>query len=143
MDKGCRVDRNYKYFETFMNKNPDIEIVQMDSVIGIKGSKCFLTIHFVECSLMLAFLRDANTFQSVIDIFNMLEKDLGEELFQKLFPVIFTDNGTEFSNPKAIEFWPKPRFGLRTNVFYCNAGSPFQKGAIEVNHELIRRVLPK
>ena len=32
---------------------------------------------------------------------------------------------------------------LRTNVFYCDAGSPYQKGAIEVNHELIRRVLPK
>lgn len=28
-------------------------------------------------------------------------------------------------------------------MFYCDAGSPFQKGAIEVNHELIRRVLPK
>jgi IS30 family transposase len=28
-------------------------------------------------------------------------------------------------------------------VFYCDAGSPYQKGAIEVNHELIRRVLPK
>jgi hypothetical protein len=32
---------------------------------------------------------------------------------------------------------------FRTRVFYCDAGCPFQKGAIEVNHELIRRVLPK
>ncbi|NFU41632.1 IS30 family transposase, partial [Clostridium sporogenes] len=30
-----------------------------------------------------------------------------------------------------------------TNIFYCDAGSPYQKGAIEVNHGLIRRVLPK
>jgi IS30 family transposase len=92
---------------------------------------------------MLAFPRDANTSQSMIDIFNMFEKDLGEELFRKLFPIILTDNGSEFSNPKAIEYRPGPRFGLRTHVFYCDAGSPFQKGAIEVNHELIRRVLPK
>ncbi|NFH46248.1 IS30 family transposase, partial [Clostridium sporogenes] len=28
-------------------------------------------------------------------------------------------------------------------IFYCDAGSPYQKGAIEVNHGLIRRVLPK
>lgn len=28
-----------------------------------------------------------------------------------------------------------------TKVFYCDAGKPYQKGAIEVNHELIRRVL--
>ncbi|MDF2504095.1 hypothetical protein, partial [Clostridium sp.] len=38
-----------------------------------------------ESSLMLAFPRDANTSQSMIDIFNMFEKDLGEELFRKLF----------------------------------------------------------
>lgn len=28
-------------------------------------------------------------------------------------------------------------------MYYCDAGSPYQKGSIEVNHELIRRVLPK
>ncbi|MFT8314838.1 MAG: IS30 family transposase [Clostridium sp.] len=143
VDKGCRIGRNYEDFNVFLNKNPDISVVQMDSVIGTKGGKCILTIHFVESSLMLAFLRDANTSQSVIDIFNMLEKDLGEELFRKLFSIILTDNGSEFSNPKAIEYRHEPRFGLRTHVFYCDAGSPFQKGAIEVNHELIRRVLPK
>ena len=32
---------------------------------------------------------------------------------------------------------------LRTKVYYCDAGCPHQKGSIEVNHELIRRVLPK
>jgi len=31
----------------------------------------------------------------------------------------------------------------RTNIFYCDAGCPYQKGACEVNHELIRRVIPK
>src|SRR5690606_8281108 len=33
--------------------------------------------------------------------------------------------------------------GLRTRIYYCDAGCPHQKGAIEVNHGLIRRVLPK
>ena len=31
----------------------------------------------------------------------------------------------------------------RTNVFYCDPSAPYQKGACEVNHELIRRILPK
>ena len=31
----------------------------------------------------------------------------------------------------------------RTHIFYCDPNSPFQKGSLEVNHELIRRVLPK
>lgn len=146
VDKGCRVNRTYKDFISFMDKNPDIAAVQMDSVIGSVGGKCLLTIHFVQSSLMLAYLRDANTSRSVIDIFNMLDKQLGAKLFNKLFPVILTDNGSEFSNPKAIEYRDYVATGvgaLRTRVFFCDAGSPHQKGAIEVNHELIRRVLPK
>lgn len=78
VDKGCRIGRNYKDFETFINKNPDIAIVQMESVMGVKGGKCLLTIHFVDCSLMLAFLRDANTSKSVTDVFSHLDKVLGQ-----------------------------------------------------------------
>jgi IS30 family transposase len=143
VDKGCRIGRNHEAFLAFLDKNSDTSVVQMDSVIGNKGGKCLLTIHFVETSLMLAFLREANTSKSVTDIFEMLYDKLGKPLFKKLFPVILTDNGSEFSNPKAIEYSDEKFTGLRTNVFYCDAGSPYQKGAIEVNHELIRRILPK
>ncbi len=147
VDKGCRIGRNYDAFQSFIEKNPDTAIVQMDSVIGTKGGKCLLTVHFVDASLMLAFLRDSNTSQSVIDVFNDLDQRLGRELFRKLFrklfPVLLTDNGSEFSNPKAIEYGPGTYGNLRTQIYYCDAGCPHQKGAIEVNHGLIRRVLPK
>jgi IS30 family transposase len=142
VDKGCRVGRTYEEFEKFLEKNPDTTVVQMDSVIGSKGGKCLLTIHFVDSSFMLAFLRDANTSKSVTDIFSYLYELLGDRNFINLFPVILTDNGSEFSNPKAIEE-PDMLSGLKTKVFYCDAGKPYQKGAIEVNHELIRRILPK
>ena len=69
-------------------------IVQMDSVIGRVGGKCLLTIHFVETSLMLAFLRDANTSGSVTRIINLLDKVLGAKTFSRLLPVILTDNGS-------------------------------------------------
>ena len=52
---------------------------------------------------MLAFLRDANTARSVTDIFNNLQKKLDIELFQRLFPVILTDRGSEFTDPFSIE----------------------------------------
>lgn len=55
-----------------MEKNPDTAVVQMDSVIGTAGGKCLLTIYFVESSLMLAFLRDANTSRSVIEFLKTL-----------------------------------------------------------------------
>lgn len=94
---------------------------------------------------MLAFLRDANTSQSVIDVFEWLDGRLGGKLFSRLFPVIVSDNGSEFSNPKKLEYrdYAVPDYGFqRTSIYYCDAGCPYQKGAIEVNHELIRRVLP-
>jgi len=84
--------------------------------------------------------------QSVIDIFNGLDELLGDRTFKELFPVILTDNGSEFSNPSEIECREKVFTGVsrrRTRLYYCDAGSPYQKGAIEVNHELIRRILPK
>lgn len=142
VDKSCRVGRNYEEFEKFIGKNPDTSVVQMDSVLGSKGGKCLLTIHFVNSSFMLAFLRDSNTSKSVTDTFSYLYELLGDKTFKELFPVILTDNGSEFSNPKAIEE-PNRVSGLRTRIFYCDAGKPYQKGAIEVNHELIRRILPK
>lgn len=142
VDKGCRNGRSYKDFEAFLDKNPDTAVVQMDSVIGARSGKCLLTIHFVTSSLMLAFLRDANTSQSVIDIFDKLDRTLGYGTFNRLFPVVLTDNGSEFSNPRALEYREAVP-SHRTDIFYCDAGCPYQKGAIEVNHELIRRVLPK
>lgn len=142
IDKSCLNNRKYSDYLKFINKNKDINVVEMDSVEGIKGGKVLLTLHFVNCSFMLAFIRDHNDAQSVIDIFNMIEVKLGTEIFKKLFPVILTDNGSEFSNPSEIEF--NMNSGeLRTKIFYCEPRRPDQKGSCEVNHEMIRRILPK
>ena len=141
VDRGCYVGRNYVDYQQYLAKHPNAHTVQMDSVIGTVGGKVLLTIHFPDVSFMMAFLRDANTSQSVIDIFDYLYAKLGEKLFEKLFPVILTDRGSEFSNPKMIERTPSGTH--RTSVFYCDPSSPYQKGSIEVNHELIRRILPK
>ena len=59
----------------------------------------------------------------------------------QLFPVLLTDNGSEFSNPTALEYGPDGE--LRSRVFYCNPSAPNEKGACENNHEFIRRVIPK
>lgn len=90
---------------------------------------------------MLAFLRDANDSQSVLDIFERLYLELRPDIFMELMPVILTDNGSEFSNPKGLEY--DRQGNLRTKIFYCDASAPEQKGSIERNHELIRYVLLK
>lgn len=141
VDKSCLEGRRYEDFLLFMKNNPDISIVEMDTVEGVKGESCLLTIHFTICNFMIAFKRAFNDSKSVTDYFDYLYELLGRKLFMKLFPVILTDNGAEFSNPKAIEF--DKNGNRRTYLFYCHPSSPFEKGACEVNHELLRRIVPK
>ena len=142
IDKKCVINRKYFDFLEFKRQNKDLSIVEMDTVEGIKGGKCLLTLHFVNCNFMIAFIREHNDAQSVIDIFNYLQMILGIELFKKMFGIILTDNGSEFSDPTKIEF-DLDTGEQRTHLFYCEPGRSDQKGSCENNHELIRRVLPK
>ena len=95
----------------------------------------------MEQELQLAFLRTSNDSQSVIDIFNRLYIELRPDIFIDLFPILLADNGSEFSNPSAIEF--DKQGNPRTKMFYCNASAPYQKPNCENNHEMIRRIIPK
>ena len=137
----CRVGPGYSDFTAYIKTQPDTSVVEIDSVIGRVGGKVMLTVHFPDSLLMLIFLRDANTAKSVTDIFQSLCLCLGHEEYIKLFPIILTDNGSEFTNPDALELADNGNRLCR--VFYCEPSSPYQKGSIENNHEQIRKVLPK
>ena len=139
--KECLNGRRYSDYLKYIQENPDTAIVEMDSVEGEKGGKVLLTLHFVSSSFMLAFIRNNNDSQSVIDIFNDIQRKIGLELFRKLFPITLTDNGSEFSNPKKIEY--DNNGNQRTKIFYCEPGRPDQKGSCEVNHEMIRKIFKK
>ncbi len=140
VDSSCRIGRTYSEFQSFMETS-GVSAVEIDSVIGRVGGKVLLTMMFKSCDLMLAFIRDRNTSQSVIDIFNYLDRTLGREVFSRLLPVCLADNGSEFSNPKALEF--DEQGSRRTRLYYCDPFSSFQKPNVELNHEFIRKVLPK
>ncbi len=141
VDKQCHLGRTYEDFLEYMELHPDIPVVEMDSVEGKKGGKVLLTLFFRNCNLMLAYIRDTNTARSVTEIIEGLYQQLGRETFCKLFPVILTDRGSEFTDPVSLECdkWGE----VRTRVFYCDPQRSNQKGGIEVTHEFIRRILPK
>ena len=141
VDKQCHLGRTYDDFLEYTAANPDIPVVEMDSVEGRKGGKVLLTLFFRNCNLMIAYIRDTNTARSVTEIFQGLYKSLGRETFCRLFPIILTDRGSEFTDPVSLECdeWGE----VRTRVFYCDPQRPDQKGGAEVTHEFIRRILPK
>ena len=141
IDTQCRIGRTYEDYQAFIAAAPELPAVEMDTVVGHRGGKVLLTLQFVRFGFMLAFLRERNDSQSVIDVFSRLWTLAGPELFRRLFPVLLTDNGSEFSNPKALELDPAGQ--LRTRVFYCDPHVSNQKARIERNHEFIRMVLPK
>ena len=142
IDKKCYIGRTYLDFQKYLINNPDANVVEMDTVEGVKGGKVLLTLHFKDCNdFMLAFIRDYNNAQSVIDIFNDLYSKLKPDLFERLFQCVLTDRGSEFSNPSAIEKTIDNKD--RANVFYCDPMASWQKANVEVNHEFIRRILPK
>lgn len=141
VDKSCRINRTYNDYQIYLANNPDTPVCQIDSVEGIKGGAVLLTVHFVKQELQLAFLRKANDSQSVIDIFERLYFEMRPDIFMDIFPILLADNGSEFSNPKAIEF--DKQGNQRTHIFYCDANAPYQKGNCENNHEMIRRIVPK
>ena len=142
-DNIIRTGRTLNDMKEYLDVNPNANIVEMDTVIGkAEDKKCILTLYFRNSKLMLMFLIDKYKPAAVTKVFKQLRKDLGEEAFRKLFQIILTDNGWEFSKPLDLEIDSKTGEKL-INVFYCEPYSSWQKGGIERNHEFIRYIIPK
>lgn len=142
IDYACREGRTYKDFLAYMEKNSEANVVELDTVHGArtKGS-VMMTMLLRNTSLMLIFLMPDCTQASVKAVFDQLTDKLGMEEFRKCFPVILTDNGSEFKNPKSLEMTDNGQ--ERTRIFYCDPLASWQKAKLEKNHEYIRRVLAK
>ena len=144
-DTKIRINRTYERFKDYVknynDNNFNINIVEMDTVEGVKGESLLLTLLWRQANFMLAFKIENKEPDSVNAFFSYLKEILGYEKFHELLPIILTDNGIEFSKPDEIEF--NGYHVYKTRLFYCDPGHSEQKGKIEVNHEYIRRFIPK
>jgi len=141
VETGCYINRTYKDYEKFLAEHPGVGPVYMDLVIGRPGGVCLMTLHWLNAGFMIGILIPNKCAENVTDVFDRLYGELGPELFAKLFPVILTDRGTEFSNPTRIELTKDDV--RRTWVFFCDPMNSNQKSQLERNHELVREILPK
>lgn len=143
IDNSIRKGRTLENMKAYLELHPNANIVEMDTVIGKQeDKKCIMTLYFRNSKLMLMFLIDKYKTKVVSDIFKSLRKQLGYDSFKKMFEIILTDNGWEFSKPNDIEF--DYNTGEKViNIFYCNPYSSWEKGRIERNHEFIRYIIPK
>ncbi|MCI6265688.1 MAG: IS30 family transposase [Erysipelotrichaceae bacterium] len=137
-----RVNRTYKDFEKFVELHKEIDIIEMDTVEGLKGGKVMLTLLFVTYNFMLIFLLESQTKEEVIKKFKFLKQTLTENRFKEIIKVLLTDNGKEFYGADEIE-QNLDKTEKITNLFYCDPMESNQKPHIEKNHEYIRYILPK
>lgn len=137
------IGRTHDEFIEYTSKNPDLNIVEMDTVEGLKEeSECLLTLYWRKSHFMLIFFLESQTTEEVTKVFEYLQQEIIEEVYKSLFEIILTDNGHEFYDVLNIECNHKTGEQI-SKVFYCDPGSSWQKGGIEKNHEFIRYVLPK
>lgn len=144
-DTKIRINRTYEdfkdYIKNYNDNNFENNIVEMDTVEGVKGDSVLLTLLWRNTNFMLAQKLESKTSDAVAQYFCFLKSMLGYEQFHELFPIILTDNGIEFSKPDIIE--NNGNHVYPTKLFYCDPGHSEQKGKIENNHEYIRRFISK
>lgn len=142
LNQKFRKNRGYDDYLKYMEKHPDTPVVQMDTVKGCREQgKRMLTLHFCNTNMMLILLMRDGKAETVVEQFDMLTGMLGVESFKAIFPVILTDNGSEFKHTRELETTETGK--KRTRIFYCDPQASWQKPKIEKNHEFIRYVLPK
>lgn len=133
--------RQFMDYLSFCAKHPQTFTIEMDTVHGAKSDTHYLlTLILIEFHFFYAFVIPKNA-GAVTRVFKWLYETLGHKDFIRLFPVILTDRGTEFSEPEELEF--NTHNQRRTHVFYCDPLASYQKGAIESIHRLLRYVFPK
>ena len=142
-DKSYKRDmtgHTYEDRDKYKENNPNAIETQMDTVEGIKENNApvFLTLEIVEINFLFIFKIDNQTNIEVVKKLSYFKDIIGIEVFNKMMEILLTDNGHEFINIEEIQ-----KVSSNINIFYCHPYSSFEKGSIENNHELIRRVIPK
>lgn len=142
-EREILINRKYDDFQKFISNHPDFNIVEMDTVEGLKDENdCFLTLLWRKSKFMLIFKLESQTSEEVTRIFNILQTLIPYDDYKRLFEVILTDNGHEFFDVLNIECMHSTGKQV-TKLFFCDPHMSCQKGMIEKNHEFIRYILPK
>lgn len=141
--KGIKEGRSYEDFARALADGKFSHWVEMDTVIGRVGGKVIMTLHFTHSNFMLGILLEDKTAHSVTKAFLDLKTRLKAHglSFGTFFPVILTDNGSEFSNVFAIENSLSNE--KESSVYFCRPMRSSDKARIEKNHTLLRNILPK
>lgn len=141
-DRKYLEGRTYSDYLAYTHQDPDLTIVQMDTVYNDGTNGPFIqTFKFIDCGVMIGFLHWSKTAEDMVSGIDKLEEALGPDIFRKYVNILLTDRGTEFSDAEGAE--RSIYGGQRTKLFYCDPQQACQKGSLENNHETLRAICPK
>lgn len=141
--KAVKAGRTYDDFIAYVDEHEVTHWVEMDTVIGRIGGKVVMTFHFTSGDFMFGLLLDDKTAAEAAEKTRSLKERLGASgtRFGDVFPVILTDNGSEFSNVAAFT---DDAGGLpETRLYFCDPYCSSQKPKVEKNHTIFRDIVPK
>lgn len=117
---------------------------EMDCVEGKKGTKkTLLVLTERKTRNEIIRLMPDKTAASVVAALNKLEKELGTDMFARIFQSITVDNGSEFSDYTGIEQSSLHPDRNRTKLYYCHPYSSYERGSNENQNKMVRRHYPK
>lgn len=126
-----------------IDENKEFGHWELDCVEGSKGSKkTYMTLleRLTKKYIVIEMLEHTN--ESVKKALDSLEIKYGEK-FSKIFKSMTTDNGHEFLNYVKIESSCLEKNKQRTEVYYADPYSSWQKGMNENCNGILRRFIPK
>ncbi len=126
-----------------INRNEEFGHWELDCVEGTKDSKkTYMTIIERLTKKYIVISMKAKTGECVREAINRLEKYYGKH-FKEIFKTMTTDNGGEFINYEKIERSEYDKRKKRTEVYYTDPYSSWQKGMNENCNGILRRFIPK
>ncbi len=141
-DRRYLKGRTFRDYQAFLTEQPDIKVVQMDTVYNDGSHGPFIqTFKFMDTGFFFALFHHEKTAEEMWKGVQLLDELLGPELFNRSVQVLLTDRGSEFTMAEAIEH--REDGTIRTHIFYCDPMQSCQKGSLENKHIELRYILPK
>jgi IS30 family transposase len=132
--------RRYCDYLEFLEQNPDVCAVEMDTLYNHQSGPYIQTFMFPKMGFMIGRLHAHKTSESMSSTLNHYHDRLGNEMFKRLFWLLLTDRGSEFEKVTLFEQDSEGR--QRLNIFYCDAMQSAQKPHVENNHNFVRDIIP-
>ena len=139
-EKANYEGRRYSDYLLFRAEHPDVPTLEMDTVYNNPQGPYIQTFLFEKTAFMVGFIHNDKTCETMAGGVDIIQSQLGADLFSLLCSLLLTDRGGEFETYRLFE--TDKTGNSRLNIFYCDPMQSSQKSHVENNHNYVRDIIP-